>query len=162
MGLKEDIEEWVDNFVNVYNPELDSKPCPYAKKALIDNKVKITDQLDGTLRETITKHVDEWDNLDVSVIGIPKDEITPVDLVEITMKMNVKLMTKDFVILVDHPDRIETVNEVSMGNGEWALVFIQRLSNINRASKELMKTGYYDSWSDEEYELVVGWRFLDE
>jgi hypothetical protein len=46
-----------------------------------------------------------------------------------------------------------------MSNGRYCILFAQRLSRMNRFSRQLKKTSdYYDYWSQSELEDVVTWR----
>jgi hypothetical protein len=67
-------------------------------------------------------------------------------------------LNKDLVALEDHPSDPEEVNGVTMNFGKCILVLVQRLSKLNKASAMLKKQGYYDNWSQENYDDVVSWR----
>ena len=73
---------------------------------------------------------------------------------------NKYVMPHDLVILEDHPDIPEVINKVKVNFGEATVVFVQRLSKINKASQHLKEnTKYYDNWSQENLDDVVTWRF---
>jgi hypothetical protein len=66
--------------------------------------------------------------------------------------MNEQLRDRDIVILEDHPDYKETVAGIPMSNGRYCILFAQRLSRMNRFSRQLKKppttmiTGPNQSW----------------
>jgi hypothetical protein len=69
------------------------------------------------------------------------------------------LMPINYVILEDHPDSPEYINEVNMNFGECGLLVIQKLDKLNKASEQLKEKGYYDVWSQQDLDDVVSWRY---
>ena len=73
---------------------------------------------------------------------------------------NKRLMKADLVALDDHPDIPEIINNVKTNFDKATLVFVQKLSKINKATEHLKKTTkYYDHWSKENIDYVITWRF---
>ena len=67
-------------------------------------------------------------------------------------------MQEDYVVLEDHPDKLEYVNGVNMNFGKCGLLLIQKLSKLNEASSQLKAKGYYDHWNQQVLDDVVNWR----
>ena len=44
--MRELIEEWVHNDLSVVDPDVGYAPCPFAKKALKDNRLLVVECLD--------------------------------------------------------------------------------------------------------------------
>jgi len=154
-----DILNWIENFVEQSNPNLNNwSPCPFARRSRLENKLSI---LEGNY---IFKDVDNlvlsWDDsYDVVVFVYNKDRYTVNELANYVEQLNkTYTISKDILILEDHPDDPEIVNTVKMNQGQYILVLCQRFSKVNLASADLKEQGYYDSWSKEYYDLVAGWR----
>lgn len=160
--LKEDISMWITDWVSVHNEQLGHVPCPFAKQALFNNKIDYAtaQDLDGVKRLLQLFAIGGIKN-DVLIIGIDKNNILAHDLSSLVKYVNnTILMPAGFVALEDHPDDEEFINSVKMNQGTWALVLVQATDKINQASLILKKQGYYDNWSQQEYDDVVSWRFL--
>ena len=154
-----DILNWIENFVEQSNPNLNNwSPCPFARRSRLENKLSI---LEGNY---IFKDVDNlvlsWDDsYDVVVFVYNKDRYTVDELANYVEQLNkTYTISKDILILEDHPDDPEIVNAVKMNQGQYILVLCQRFSKVNLASADLKEQGYYDSWSKQYYDRVVGWR----
>ena len=57
--ILEEIENWIFNYLDVANDYYNgNKPCPFAKKAFLNNKVRI---IPGT-RKDVMSEVSNWDD----------------------------------------------------------------------------------------------------
>jgi hypothetical protein len=158
--LKKDISNWILNWVSVYNEELGTVPCPFAKQALLHNKIDFAtaSDLDG-VKNLCQLYVMGGIKGEVFIIGIDKNSILPNTLSSFIKEINANtLMPAGYVALEDHPDDEEIINGVKMNQGTWALVLLQATDKINQASAILKKQGYYDNWTQEAYNDVVSWR----
>jgi len=153
--VKEYILKWIEEFVSVNNVNLNNwPPCPYARQAVLDNKI-LWYEFDSDILENLIDQ--EWDNnYDLCIIHTPG--VSSDYLSEQVYKANSFLMPKDIVCLEDHPDDIEEINGVIMNNGKYPLIFKQKLSNLQMFSETLKRKGYYDIWSEQNLEDVVNWR----
>ena len=162
--LKNDIKEWVLNWVSVYNEQLQQVPCPFAKQALLAGKIDYATatDLDGVKGLCQLSAIGGLKN-DILIIGMHKDCVTTNNLSNFIKNVNVNiLMPANLVALEDHPDDVEVINGVKMNQGKWVLILIQSIDKINQASLMLQKQGYYDNWAQEAYDDVVSWRFKKE
>ena len=160
--LKKDISKWITDWVSVYNEQLGVIPCPFAKQAMATDKIDYATakDLDG-VRALLQLFAMGGIKNDVLIIGINKDSVSAQNLSLLVKDANnIILMPAGFVALEDHPNDEEYINGVKMNQGTWALVLVQATDKINQASLILKKQGYYDNWSQEEYDDVVSWRFL--
>ena len=66
-------------------------------------------------------------------------------------------MPEDVVIFFDHPQDINEINGIKTNSG-MSLILVQRLSDVNEANEILKNTKYYDTWTKEYYEKIVGFR----
>jgi hypothetical protein len=152
--MKEDIIQWINEFVSVHNEEYGQTPCPYAKDAL--TRYEETEDLGQSLADTINN----WsDDVHVVVIHTATENYTVNELRGIISKFNQVAMPNDFVALEDHPEDSEIINGVKMNFGKCILVLVQRLSKLNEGSTILRDKGYYNMWSQENLDDVVDWRF---
>jgi hypothetical protein len=150
--------EWIENFVEKSNSNLnDWPPCPYARRARLENRVMIQQGTDIVVDgEQIVK---SWtDEYDVIITVYDRNEYSVLQVAEAVDQLNNQSTKKDILFLDDHPDDIEMVNDVCMNHGEYILLLAQRLSKINSASSDLKAQGYYNLWTKEYYDRVVGWR----
>lgn len=158
--FKKDIEHWINNWVSVHNEQLGTIPCPFAKQAMLRDKIawRVADSPDQ-LEIILYALMEEGMPNEVLAIGIDPQKITPEELSSITKKANdVWLMPCGLVALEDHPHDIEVVNGATMNQGTWALVLLQESSKLKAASDILRKQGYYDRWTQEQLDDVVNWR----
>ena len=156
---KEDILNWIENFEEQSNPNLGGRaPCPFARRSRLENKLNVVEGQE--VFSDVSNLVIQWkDDCDVVVFVYNKLKYTPDKLSKHIDTINKKYaLPNDILVLEDHPDNPEMVNGVSMNQGQYILVLCQRFSKVNIASTELKEQGYYDLWSKEYYDYVVGWR----
>jgi len=151
--MKEEIQKWIENFVTKPNKLLNGfPPCPYARTALIK-------YVESDHANMLFNILEDWnDDVQVVVLHIPTERISPEGLRYVVNKFNQVAMSQDIVALEDHPDDVEDVNGVKMNFGKCIIILVQRLSKINEASHILKEKGYYDVWSEENLDDVVNWR----
>jgi hypothetical protein len=151
------LKEWITDFLSEPQDLLNGFPtCPFAKKSLIDNKIKFYDSTD--YMSDICKLFDNWnESIEVAIFIVP-DDVDPLIFVDNVDKINKNYMSKGFVCLEDHKDIPELFFHLHFNNGRYNIVICQRLENINQASTVLSRKGYYKNWSKELYNQVVSWR----
>ncbi len=155
--MVEKIKQWILNFVSQHHATLEHIPCPFAKQALITNKINFIKSTN--VKDTVKDVCNNWsDDYEVVCIYFDENIITSKQLSKDIEELNEHFMPSDIVSLEDHPDDVEIVNGVQMNFGLCGIVLIQRLSKLNKASKILSKQGYYKNWSKQNLEDVVEWR----
>lgn len=157
--LRNQIHIWLSTFVEIPNQKLgDWPPCPYARRARIDNKFSIIFADDHNLNKSINEAKTLLQLQDVVVICFDHI-VNPADYIQQFVKdINKILMKEDFVVLEDHPDVPELINGVCMNFQKCGLLLIQRLSKLQQASNQLHSKGYYDKWTTQDLDNVVTWR----
>lgn len=150
------MREWILNDLSAPIAILNNfSKCPYAKTAYLENKVKFYEITDTNEIHTI---VADWNEpLDVGVIKLP-DSVDKDNIVDLVDNLNDLYMSEDFVFLDDHVDNEERMHDVVFNNGKYNVLFLQRKSKLDLATKKLEKLGYYENWTKEYYNEVVGWR----
>jgi len=147
------IQAWIDTFVSQYNENLETVPCPYAKHA----KIKYLQST--SIEKDLECIFSSWqDDVEVVCVYFDHNTIASEELDSIVEKFNDYAMQGDIVALQDHPEAVESINNVVMNFGQCGLILVQRLSKINHASLILEKKGYYKHWSKENLDDVVTWR----
>lgn len=158
--VKQDIISWIENFLEKSNSNLGNwAPCPYARQARINNNISIKlaeiFEFDDVIRESL----ETLDNKEVVIICFDHHTIDPISLQHYVKNMNNMLLPTNYVILEDHPNSPEHINDVCMNFGKCGLLLIQKLDKLNSASNQLREKGYYDHWSLDNLNDVVNWRY---
>ena len=155
------IKNWINDFVTKPNPVFGNlPPCPFARKAIVDNRVVFQEMTGITDYATLYQSIFnfDFDTHDVLCMILPVDHFTAQETTQIAKDLNSYFMRKDIVILEDHPDIIENVKHVLLNNGEYILFLAQSLSKLNHFSKILESGPYYKNWSKSYLESVKGFR----
>lgn len=157
--LANELRLWIQEFVSTPNKLLNNwPPCPFAGQAYLSNQVEIQFHNTEDLESFITSHLYKLTKLDVIIFCIETNYINVQDLSNRIEFLNKSLSEYDIVLLEDHPNQIENLNGVIMNFGKCILVFAQKLSKLNDASKQLKEKGYYANWPAFNLENVVDWR----
>jgi hypothetical protein len=156
---EEYLKTWIFGFLSTAQPILNGfPPCPYARKALLDNKIKFVRSEDYT-QDVINETTNWTDEFDVVVFVCP-DTVSKEQFVTDVEYINSVIMPTGFVVLEDHIDIPEPLGEVDFRNGKYNLILAQRIDKINDASLKLKEKGYYKNWSEDDISAVVAWRFI--
>jgi hypothetical protein len=155
--IQQELNAWLINFVEKPNPLLkDWPPCPYARQARLSNQILTV--FDSPFNyETYLSYIGEYE---VVIVCFDHEKFSASQIELFVKNTNSVLMWKDYVILEDHPHSQEVINGVKMNFGLCGLLILQRLSKLNNASKQLQNKGYYDTWSNENLDDVVNWRYI--
>ena len=155
------IRQWLDDFVTRPNPVFGNlPPCPFAKKAMLDGKVEFVELNRAADWRSIYQLIwkTDFDDKDVLCMIADPRQFTAEETTSMARELNERFMPKDIVILEDHPEIDERVQEVKLNNGVYTLFLAQRLSKLNSFSKMLESGPYYKNWSKEYLQEVKGFR----
>lgn len=133
-------------------------PCPYARAAWVNNRVRI----DFGESDRVVWHTQNWpDNTDLVIVVVESgwdfDKIEPW-----CDRQNKLLAEHDFTLMpfvpgggvgTGQPDD-EASDWEPLIEDEYAMVFVQRLSELNDASESLERSGYYKNCTAEFLEYV--------
>jgi len=168
MSFEENIHSWILEWVSQYNSALDAVPCPFAKQALLDNKIIIHEltpleewiSMPDYFKAQLENYTYHWPKgIEVVALGCDPKHITAQELETAVEQSNTHtLLPRGYVALEDHPDAPEIVAGESMNNGDWAIVLVQSKEKLDKASAILERQGYYNNWSKENLDDVVNWR----
>ena len=155
-SIRQQLEHWLANFVEQPNPLLNNwPPCPYARQARLSNQILTV--FDSPLE--IAQYTNRLEEYDVVILCFDHTRFSASQIELFTQHVNSMLMLQDFVVLCDHPDSEEFINGAKMNFGECGLMILQRLSKLNTAADQLRNKGYYATWSNENLDEVVNWRY---
>lgn len=150
------LNQWLVDFVEKPNPLLNNwSPCPYARQARVNDQIQIV--FDSPLN--VANYTSKLDNYDVVVLCFDHTKYSASQVELFTRHINSILLHKDYVVLEDHPESEELINGVRMNFGKCGLMILQRLSKLNTAADQLKEKGYYNTWSKENLDEVVNWRY---
>lgn len=154
------LTKWMTDFVEVPNPKLGNwAPCPYARQARVNNNISIKFAEVFEFDSVISESIYTLDHKEVVVVCFNHNTIDPVSLQNYVKEKNDMLLPINYVILEDHPDSPEYINDVCMNFGECGLLVIQKLDKLNKASDQLREKDYYNHWSTKDLDDVVTWRY---
>ena len=153
--LASNIESWILDRLSAKSEVFNGlPPCPYAKSAWLEGKVK-THFLDNTheikrwIRAEIENYTYHWPkNTEVVVLGFDPLRILPSTLSDILDDAKHMLDKRGYTALEDHPFEREEVGGIHLNNGEYGLVLIQPTQKLVEARQYLETKNYYKNWTD--------------
>ncbi len=164
--ITEDIISWSKDFIELPNKHLGNVPaCPYAKRARLNNKLRIIElHKSDTLLETIVyecQNIKKF-NKQITIIGCDDLFYTADELNNFIHAFNHIFVPKDVYLMCFHPEDEEEDEPVTfledtdwVPDNEFLMVLIQPFEELEKASANLDKIGFYRSWPSDYYEGTV-------
>jgi hypothetical protein len=164
--VTEDIISWSKDFIELPNKHLGGVPaCPFAKKARLNDRVRILEINNSyQLLETIIHECETIKDLDkqITIIGCDDLFITAEELNNYIHALNHVFVPKDVYLMCFHPEDEEEDEPVTfLEDTEWhpdnkfLMVLIQPFEELEKASANLERIGFYRSWPRDYYEGTV-------
>ena len=148
--VKQDIESWIENFVEVPHPALGGfPPCPFARQARMKRTFEV---YLGSDPYYDLKNRARWGmgNREVIIYAYDPAEWSHELFSSSIESANTEhLLRNDILALEDHPADVENVNGVIMNQGKYALALVQCLSDLNTKAKQMASKGFYHGWPEE-------------
>ena len=148
--VKQDIESWIENFVEVPHPALGGfPPCPFARQARMKRTFEVYLGADPYYD---LKNRARWGmgNQEVIIYAYdPAEWSHELFSASIESANTEHLLRNDILALEDHPADVENVNGVIMNQGKYALALVQCLSDLNTKAKQIAAKGFYHDWPEE-------------
>ena len=148
--VKQDIENWIVNFVEVPHPALGGfPPCPYARSARLKRSYQV---FLGTDPYYDLKHCARHGigNSEVIIYAYDPNEWSHELFASSLDQANQEfLLSADLLALEDHPHDVEIVNGVCMNQGTYALALVQSVSDLNTKAQLMANKGFYHTWPEE-------------
>jgi hypothetical protein len=149
------LERWLEDWITkISSPYIDvnGPKCPYAKSALDSNRVKIVKMPGAVPADFWARVVIESDNLN-----------NDIDVIVVATELNEKLyghyfVTNGGVDALNYAFNVQNKNVwlLSASNDLYSTVLIQRLTDLDDASKKLeQQGGYYKRMDPAWYEKFV-------
>jgi len=145
--VKQDIEHWVETFVEVPHPALGGwPPCPYAKKARLEQDFDVRIGMDPYF-DLVNLAQDGLGNKSV-VIFAYDPQVWNYQQFSFSLKSANEnhLLKQDILALEDHPADPEIVNGVSMNQGTYAMAMCQSISDLDARARHMASKGFYNTW----------------
>ena len=157
--VKTDIEQWIVDFVEVPHPALGGwAPCPYARKAKLDQDFEVRLGL-APIHDLIKISKTGLGGKSVVIIAYDPKDISYTELSYAIGICNKEfLLPNNLLSLEDHPDDPEVVNGVVMNNGTYALALVQSLSDLDEKAQLVARKGFYDTWPEEYLTMLFKYR----
>ena len=165
-SITEDILQWSENYLEPKNKHLGDVPvCPYAKRARIDKTYRILECKNFVdFQDTIIEGAKLAKDPDIQIVIVGCDDIgyEPEELASVIDILNRVMVPNDIYLMCSHPDDDEEDEDVEfLDTADWEpsnsfmMVLIQKFDELEKASDNLRKTGYYDHWPSDYYEGTV-------
>jgi len=162
ISIAEDLRSWSEHVLEVPSEYLNGlPPCPYARKAWLDNQVRVIETKDVLTSALLHRDlVKTHDLVVIASFNLPDAE----KMERAIQEYNDKYAVDDLYFMLFHPEYgaeeaeldflYETEWESSIED-EYCMVFIQKLSKVDDYSLQLEKKGYYDAFPEDEYQTLV-------
>ena len=166
-SITEDILSWSKDFLEQPNKHINNLPvCPYAKKARTDNKVSIIEHNDSnTLLEEVINQANSFKdtNKQICIVACNDLSIDADELHNYIHALNFVYVPQDIYLMPFHPEdgeeEIDFLQDTHWeSDNEFLMVLIQPFDELERASSQLTKTGYYNNWPKDYYDATVNKR----
>jgi len=161
-SITEDILQWSEKFLEPKNESLGNVPvCPYARMARLKKTYAITECYKSEeFLDKIIEGIEQIKSPDKQIVIVACSEVDwEIDeLNAVIHTLNVLHVPQDIYLMASHPydeeedepvDFLET--ESWSPDNDFMMVLIQNFDELEKASDNLRKTGYYDSWPSDYY-----------
>jgi hypothetical protein len=148
--------KWMEEFVEVPHPSLGGwPPCPFARQARLSRSIDIRPGTDPY--KDCTSLVDH--NWAKEVVIFWYNYIDPELFLDSVNRANSILLANNLVALEDHPETEEIIAGIKMNFGLCPIIVLQKNNKLNQAADQLKEKGYYHTWSQEDIDKIVLWRY---
>ena len=158
--IHKDICAWLKAFVTVANPFYNKKfaPCPYARAAMLAERVDVAVYINGDVRSFIRqKSVELRDTaaLSTRVMALPPRIQWQWGISEYVETLNAELIPDNVFLNTGVTKTMVSRYPNSPRGAPYFIVVANRLDAVLSGSEALHRTDYYKDWPREQYELVV-------
>jgi len=141
--MTKEVEDWINETLSKPNEIFGNlPPCPYARKAWKDKKVKVTYD-----KAVLIEDYAKLKSGEIDLIMIIQQDASVDELYKLKDYLESNL-GKDYVILEDHPELKEEVGGMNLNFGKPVL-FVQNRNKLTEARKFLESTDYYKNFEKE-------------
>ena len=165
-SITEDILEWSEKYLEPKNKHLGNVPvCPSARTARLKKTYRILECKNfNAFQDAIIEgaKLAKDPDIQIVIVGCKDIEYSVEELSSVLDILNRVLVPQDIYLMGFHPwDEEEDEPVEFLDTGEWSpdnefmMVLIQKFDELEKASDNLRKTGYYDQWPSDYYEGTV-------
>ena len=165
-SITDDILTWSEKYLEPKNKHLGDVPvCPYARMARLKKTYRILECHDHKkFLDTILEGVELAIQPDRQIVIVGCDDIQyEVEEIDaIIPAYNLVFVPQDIYIMGSHPYDEEDEEPVEFldtdgwdSENTFIMVLIQKFDELEKASDNLRKTGYYDHWPSDYYDGTV-------
>ncbi len=165
-SITEDILEWSEKYLEPKNKYLGDVPvCPYARTARLKKTYRILECKNfNAFQDAIIQgaKLAKDPDIQIVIVGCKDVQYTVEELSSVIDILNRVLVPQDIYLMGSHPhddDEDEPVEFLDTGDwqpdNEFMMVLIQKFDELEKASDNLRKNGYYDKWPSDYYEGTV-------
>jgi hypothetical protein len=159
-AIVEEIMQWSAEALEQPSPYFNNlPPCPYARSAWMDNKVSILFKNEPSL-QVLYSSISQFDDaFDLTIIVDLNPDENSEAFHEYLDQLNDVIsegmfIDKDIWVMGFHPndepsDFVEEVVFERDIDTAYSMIFVQRLSKLQKSADKLDKKGYYDSYDNE-------------
>lgn len=144
--ISDHVDSWIDRLTKI---QKSGHPiCPFAKKA----KYWVYPYED---RASLGLKASFYDSSFDLYVCLPTNQFMSLEDAKY-LEANCNRLGKDTITLLDHPDDPGYIDGICTSNGKYVIFLIQSKKGLLDARSLLRKSSYYDNWSEDYYEKIVG------
>ena len=168
-SITDDILTWSEKYLEPKNKHLGNVPvCPYARMARLQKTYRILECRNfEKFLDTILQAAEMAKDPEIQIVIVGCDDIQyePEELAAVIHAYNLVFVPQDIYMMCSHPYDDEEEEEVEfLDTDDWEpgnsfmMVLVQKFDELEKASDNLRKTGYYQHWPSDYYEGTVNKR----
>ena len=161
-SITDDILTWSEKYLEPKNKHLGDVPvCPYARMARLKKTYRILECHDHKkFLDTILEGVELAKQPDIQIVidGCDDIQYEVEEIDAIIHAYNLVFVPQDIYIMGSHPYDEEDEEPVEFldtdgwdSENTFIMILIQKFDELEKASDNLRKTGYYDKWPSDYY-----------
>ena len=168
-SITDDILTWSEKYLEPKNKHLGDVPvCPYARMARLKKTYRILEcgNFEKFL-DTILQAAEMAKDPEIQIVIVGCDDIQyePEELAAVIHAYNLVFVPQDIYMMCSHPYDDEEEEDIEfLDTDDWEpsnsfmMVLVQKFDELEKASDNLRKTGYYQHWPSDYYEGTVNKR----
>ena len=168
-SITDDILTWSEKYLEPKNKHLGDVPvCPYARMARLKKTYRILECRNfEKFLDTILQAAEMAKDPEIQIVIVGCDDIQyePEELAAVIHAYNLVFVPQDIYMMCSHPYDDEEEEDIEfLDTDDWEpsnsfmMVLVQKFDELEKASDNLRKPGYYQHWPSDYYEGTVNKR----
>jgi hypothetical protein len=158
--IEQDIWDWIINYLEAPHAFYNYKfpPCPYARAARVKNLIDVKVYETGSINlfiENCTHDLIESTGLNTRILVFPHYVRWFYLTKWFVQRLNRQTVPKDYYLQYGRAIRTESKYIGWFSNKPYFIVIVNKLSDVLKGHQDLLKTDYYNNWSQQHYKDVV-------